>query len=52
MDNQFSLSLVIYMHVWDDLLFTVWYCDAAMFVRELKFSGKNNLLSNKGRVCQ
>lgn len=36
------------MHVWDDLLFIVWYCDAAaVFVRELKFSGKEPCLVMK-----
>lgn len=50
--GQPTLCLAIYMHIWGGQLSTVWYCDKAVFVREWRFAGKSNLLSNKGRVCQ
>lgn len=36
MDNQYSL--VMSVHIWDDLFSTMWCCDAAVFVREMNFS--------------
>lgn len=37
-DNQYSLASS--MHIWDDLLSTMWCCDGAVFVREINFSVK------------
>lgn len=42
--------LVIYVCIWGGLLSTVWFYDPAVCVKELKFLGKSNLLSDKGRV--